>query len=128
MIDKKKDYMHVFGISGVAYEQDQKLFNKLGLEVKINKDGISAKVIEELPDDFVPDEPEPPKDDQAGLTWGEKTQSELTIHERMRVTDENSPHYMTSDELKAELDSKHVSYDKRMGRPKLLAILQHEIV
>jgi hypothetical protein len=131
MLDKKKTYGHVSGIPGVAYEQHQddgpnKLYNKLGLEVKINPDGVSAAVIEELPEDFVEEkEPEPVKKDDSGLTWDGS--SELTIHERMRITDESSADYLDEDGIKSELESRNASYDKRMGRKKLIAILQHEL-
>lgn len=130
MIDKSKPYGEVFGVSGAAYEQTQgneiKIFNKIGLEVTLDKNGLSATVIEELPEDFVSEEEEKSKKDNSGVGWKD-TPSELTVHERIRVDEKDSPHYMDAEEIKIELDTRNVSYDKRMGRDKLIMVLKHEL-
>jgi hypothetical protein len=136
MLNRNDTYQKTVGIAGVAFEQRQegkpKHFNIFGLEVKVSEDGISSTVIEELPEGMTVEEarvnpgaPEPEKD--GPLTYDDTRNSALTIHERVRITDEKDPNYMTEEDLKHELTGRNVSFDKRMGRKKLSAILQNEL-
>jgi hypothetical protein len=136
VLDKNKPLMEVSGIPGAAYEQRQddeanKLYNKFGLEVEITEDGLGVVVTEKMPEGMAADEAkietEIPKPDNGPLTYGQTKDSTLTIHERARIVDENDPNYMGEDDIKSELTTRNVSFDKRMGRKKLVAILQNEI-
>jgi hypothetical protein len=137
MIDKNKSYMDVFGISGVAYEQVQddgpnKLFNAFGLEVIVNKDGLTCTVVEKLPEGMTEEEalikqPVPKTKEEGPLTFDDTKNSTLTIHERIRIADEKDPNYMTEEDIKSELRGRNVNFHKLMGRKKLSAILRHEL-
>jgi len=137
MLNKKKEYGYVVGISGVAYEQKQdegpvKSYNAFGLEVEVSEDGLSCTVIEKLPEGMSEEEAlvkQPatkPKDD-GPLTFDDTKNSTLTVHERIRIADEKDPNYMGEDDIKFELTGRNVSFHKLLGRKKLVAILQHEL-
>ena len=130
MLNKNEQYGEVIGLPGAKYEQIQdgktKLFNSLGLECETVEDGLSCRAIEEMPEGMVAEgvDPEP---ESKPLTFDDTKDSALTVHERIRITDEKDSNYMTEDNIKSELTNRNVSFDKRMGRKKLVAILQHEL-
>ena len=139
MLNKNEPYMIVQGLPGVTYEQRQadgpnKLYNAMGLEVETKDDAFSATIIEELPEGMTEKEakgnPELPPESET--THGPVTldgfkDSALTIHERIRIADEKDPNYMSEEDIKGELGSRNVSFDKRMGRKRIAAILNHEL-
>jgi hypothetical protein len=138
MLNKNKPYMTVQGFPGVTYEQRQddgpnKLYNGMGFEVKTKDGDFSATIIEKLPEGVSEAEakgkPEPSnpttKDDP--VTLDSFKDSALTVHERIRIADEKDPNYMTEEDIRGELEGRNASFDKRMGRPKLAAILKHEL-
>jgi hypothetical protein len=135
VINKKEPYGVVYGVGGASYQQTQngeaKLFNALGLEVEISEDGLGVIVKENMPEGMTAEEAhvekEIPKPDDGPLTFDQTRDTSLTIHERIRIADEKDPNYMTEHDIKLELENRNVSFDKRMGRPKLSAILQNEL-
>ena len=138
MLNKNEPYMIVQGLPGVTYEQRQpdgpnKLYNAMGLEVETKDDAFSATIIEELPEGMTEKEAkgnpeEEPKPTEAGpVTLDGFKDSALTIHERIRIADEKDPNYMSEEDIKGELGNRNVSFDKRMGRKRIAAILNHEL-
>ena len=133
MLDKTKDYGQVFGTPSIAYEQNQpdgskKYFNQQGLEVEIGKNWHDVKVIEGLADNNVPDEkPKQELKDGESLVTFDDFKPELTIHERIRIKDQENPNFLTEDNIREELIVLNVNFDKRLGRKKLVDTLKKAI-
>ena len=132
MINWKKSYGEIHGelnTKGVYFIQDEKYYGKDGCE----RDGETGKRIEKNALDHIEVEeiPEPievPEEETVPLSWGDQPEAaDLLLIDRVKIADEGQPGYLTSDELRTELDKLSVRYHPRTGRKKLLKKLVSEL-